>query len=101
MSTLSDADIKRLSRLSNLDITEQEAINLKDELSEVVSYFEALSELPTEDFTPTSQTTGLQDILRNDDIITTRILPVSKATSGTDQIYNNLFVVPQVIDKDQ
>lgn len=101
MSTLSNEDISRLSILSNLDITKKESESLKQELSDVVSYFDSLKEISTDELTPTSQTTGLQDVLRDDEIVVTRILPESDSISGTDQVYNNLFVVPQVIDKEQ
>lgn len=70
------------------------------QLSEVIGYFEQLSSVNTDGIPPTSQTTGLLDVLREDTVNAARVLPQNKATSGTEKVKNGAFLVPQVIDKD-
>lgn len=101
MSSLTTDDILHLARLANLTLSDDEISSLKTQLSDVISYFEELKEVPTDNVLPTSQTTGLEDVLRDDEVDTTRVLKVEEATSGTDKIHNNYFVVDQVIDKSQ
>ena len=101
MSALSTDEVLRLAKLANLTLTNEEINSIKSELSEILNYFQNLKKLRTDDVTGTSQTTGLEDVLRPDEINTLSILDAKEATSGTDNIHNNSFVVPQVIDKEQ
>ena len=89
MSGLTTDEILHLSRLANLTLSKKETTTLKDQLSDVINYFKELKKLRTDDVSPTSQTTGLEDVLREDQVDAT-----------TDKTHNGAFVVPQVIDKD-
>lgn len=99
MSSLTTDDILRLAKLANLTLTDREISSLKTQLSDVIDYFEELKKVSTDNVIPTSQTTGLEDVLRSDEVDTTRILPVEDAIAGTDKIHNDYFVVDQVINK--
>lgn len=101
MSKLTNDDIPRLAALANLSLTDSEIKSLKAQLSDVINYFEELKKVPTDNVLPTSQTTGLEDVLRDDVIDPNRILKVADATSGTEKIHNDYFVVDQVIKKDE
>lgn len=101
MSTLRGGDILHLAGLANLALSETEIKILKTQLSEVLSYFEELKELRTDDVSPTSQTTGLTDVLREDVVDPTCVLAEADALSGTEKTHNNSFVVGQVIRKEQ
>lgn len=99
MSSLTTDDVLRLARLANLTLTDIEIDSLKTQLSDVINYFEELKEVPTDNVIPTSQTTGLEDVLRDDNIDPTRTLSIDEALSGTEKTHNGYFVVDQVIDK--
>jgi len=101
MSSLTSKDVLRLARLANIILSKPEVTSLKEELSEVVDYFEKLKKVNTENIKPTSQTTGLQDVLRDDEVDTSLILPREDALSGTEKTHNGYFVVTQVVDKDK
>jgi aspartyl-tRNA(Asn)/glutamyl-tRNA(Gln) amidotransferase subunit C len=101
MSSLSSDDVLRIAKLARLKLSKKEVDSLKTELSSVINYFTELTELRTDNIEPTSQTTGLKDVLRADEIDEPRMLSADSATSGTEKVHNNYFVVPQVIDKDQ
>jgi len=101
MTLISKKDTLRLVKLSNLKLGDDETKSLARDLSEIVDYFKALTELDLRNIPETSQTTGLIDVLRADSIDSTRTFSAEGAVSGTDNIYNNLFVVPQTIDKNK
>jgi len=101
MSGLTTKEVLRLAALANLTLTDGEIESLRLELFDVINYFEGLKKLRTDNVLPTSQTTGLNDILRQDKIDATRILSLEEALSGTEKVHNGAFVVQQVIDKDK
>lgn len=100
MSALTDDNILHLAKLASLSITPEEIGTLKSQLSGVLDYFDELKKLRTDNVPPTSQTTGLEDVLRNDMSDSDKILSNEEALSGTDKTHNGAFVVPQVIDKE-
>ncbi len=96
---LSNTDILHLAALANLDLTSAEIEKLKGDLSIVIEHFADLKNLNTDNLMPTSQTTGLINVTRQDEVNPDSILPVSSATSGTDT-HNDYFVVSALLDKD-
>lgn len=100
MSKLTGSLVLHLAKLANLTLTEKEVQTLRAQLSEVLSYFDELKSIRTDSVEPTSQTTGLEDVLREDEIEPTRILSDYQVLSGTKNTHKGAFVVPQVIDKD-
>ena len=97
MGKLKKSDIKHVAKLSNLEISDNEVASFEKDLSNVVSYIENFKEVNTDNVEPTSQTTGLTNVLREDKITNDNLLKVSDATSGTEKVHNNLFMVPMVL----
>jgi len=97
MSKLSKKDVEHIARLAKLNLTPQEILKYQKQLSEVVSYVSELSEIDTSDIEPTSQTTGLTNVVRNDEVKANG-LTQKEALSGTEETYNGYFVVPMVLD---
>jgi aspartyl-tRNA(Asn)/glutamyl-tRNA(Gln) amidotransferase subunit C len=97
MSALKIDDVKHVAKLAKLDLTEEEIKKFHQELSKVVDYFSELNEIDTSDVEPTSQTTGLTDVLREDQINSVDILPQKSALSEANEEYNNFFVVPKIL----
>lgn len=69
MSTISIADVHKLAQLSGLNITDEQAAGYTKELSEILNYFEQLKAIDTEGVPPTYQVTGLENVMRKDEII--------------------------------
>lgn len=89
MTSLEKSDVKRLAKLADLELSESEIKELTPQLSEVINFFDELKEVNTDSVEPTSQTTGLTDVLRKDEIDSTRIL----------KLENNYFEVKALLDK--
>jgi aspartyl-tRNA(Asn)/glutamyl-tRNA(Gln) amidotransferase subunit C len=86
MSTLKIDDVKHVAKLAKLELTEKEIRDFHRELSKVVGYFDQLKEVDTKNIDPTSQTTGLTNVLREDEINPIDILS-----------QDNLFLVPKIL----
>lgn len=82
-------DLDKIARLADITLTEEEKSKLEPQLSEVVKFFDQLNEVNTDGVEPTSQTTGLIDVTRPDEIDVTRILP-----------QDGYFEVDALLDKD-
>lgn len=67
MSTFSDDDIIKLARLSRLQLTKEEVAKYKKELSAIVGYVERLQSVEIDGLAPTSQVTGLKNVVRPDE----------------------------------
>lgn len=68
MTTISSEDVKRLAALSALQLTDDEAARLEQDLAHIVQYINQLSELDTTGVEPTYQVTGLQNVWREDEV---------------------------------
>lgn len=99
MVKLSGADIKHVAKLAKLSLTAAEIKKLQKQLAKVIGYISQLNEVETAGVTPTSQTTGMENVFREDKIHPTGQLIPQEALSGTEKTQNDYFVVKQVISK--
>jgi len=100
MAKLTEKQVKHVAALSRLQLTNSEVKNFQTELSQIINHFSELNEVNVNDIGPMSHPTGLTDILADDNTNPISSLTVKKALNGTNNIYNNYFVVPQLIDKE-
>ncbi len=99
MSKLTTDEVKHVAKLAKLKLTPSEIKKFQEQLSSVVNYFDELNEVDTKKVEPTSQTTGLTDIFREDKIAVTNILTPEEALLNAKKTYNNYFVVPAILNK--
>ena len=99
MSKLSEKDILHVAKLAKLTLSGEEIARYQKQLSEVVGYVQELNEVDTQGVIPTSQTTGLEDVLREDEIKNDDCLSSEEAISGTDKSVNNYFVTPALLEE--
>lgn len=99
MSGLTTDDVAHVAKLAKLKLTKDQIEKFKGQLSKVISYVDELNEVDTKGIEPTSQTTGLVNIAREDKINSAEVLSASAAVSGTDKVRNNYFVVPAILNK--
>lgn len=65
--SLSREQVEHVARLARVGITEEEVETFSHQLSDVLDYFERLSEVDTADVPPTSHTLPLHNIMREDE----------------------------------
>lgn len=66
MADLTRDDVLKLARLARLTITDDEIEKYRKELSEILKYVEQLQQTDVTGLEPTSQVTGLKNVMRED-----------------------------------
>ncbi len=66
MAKLSREDVLNLAKLAKLELTEEEIQKFRSELSDILGYVEKLSEVDVTGLKPTTQVTGLTNVMRKD-----------------------------------
>lgn len=99
MAKLSEEDVRHVAKLAKLQLTSDEVKKFGNQLGEVLEYMEQLMEVDVAMVEPTSQTTGLTNVTRGDEIEMTSVLPQEEALSGSEKTLNGYFVVPALLNK--
>ncbi len=94
---MSEKDVEHVAKLAKLDLTPIETKKFQKQLSEVINYIRQLQEVDTKDVEPTSQTTGLRDVYRTDEIDTLQMFSQEEALSGKDNTINGIFQVEAIL----
>ena len=68
MADLTREDVLKLARLARLRLTDDEVKKYQAELSEILGYVEMLQKVDTDGLQPTSQVTGLTNVMRADEV---------------------------------
>ncbi|MGK2896787.1 MAG: Asp-tRNA(Asn)/Glu-tRNA(Gln) amidotransferase subunit GatC [Candidatus Saccharimonadales bacterium] len=68
MTQISRDDVQKLARLSSLALADDEVDGLATDIQNILGYIEQLSELDTTGVEPTYQVTGLENVMRDDEI---------------------------------
>lgn len=97
MATLTDEDVKHIARLSKLNLSSLEVGKFKKQLSKIVDFINELSSVDTEGVEPTSQTTGLVNNLRDDQIEVG--LTQEEAFFSTENNYSGFFKVKALLSE--
>ena len=90
-------EILHIAHLANLTLSKQEVERFQKQLSETLNYFEVLKELNTEEVEPTSQITGLKNVVRKDK--TKYSISQEEVLSGAKSKFNGHFKIKAVIEK--
>jgi len=101
MAKMTKDQVEHLARLASLSLTQDEVEKYSTQLSAVLEYVEALSELNTKAVEPTHQSSGLENLLRSDEINAEQILSQEHALREAKETHNGYFKVPPVLLKDQ
>lgn len=89
MADLTHDDIVKLARLARINLDEAEIDTFVGEFNEILKYVEQLQAVNVDGLKPTSQVTGLINVMRADEVIDYGYTPADLLT-----------IVPQV-EKDQ
>jgi aspartyl-tRNA(Asn)/glutamyl-tRNA(Gln) amidotransferase subunit C len=100
MSNLTDDQVKHVAMLAKLNLTDEEIKKYQDQLSHILSHIDELSQVDTAGVEPTSQTTGLTNVFRQDAVVDKRILTANEVFLNAKNKVDNHFSVDAVIDKD-
>ena len=62
-------EVDKLADLARIGLKDEERTDLTKSLTSVLEFVDALNAVDTKDVKPTSQVTGLQDVLREDEVV--------------------------------
>ena len=96
MSTFSDEDIKKLAFLCRLTLTKEEVKKYKKELTAILAYVERLQDVNVEGLEPTSQVTGLTNVVRADEEIDYDTTPEA-LLKNAPAVESNQFKVKRMV----
>lgn len=82
MAKLTKSDVLHVAKLANLKLTDKEILKYTPQLVKIVDYISELNEVETTGVGPTSQTTGLTDVFRDDKVTADTIFDQDRAISG-------------------
>lgn len=96
MTKFSAADIRKLARLCRLRLSDNEVEKYQAELSSILDYVEMLKDVDVGGLEPTSQVTGLTNVVRADTEIDYGVTPDQLLKNAPAQ-QDNLFKVKRMI----
>lgn len=67
-AAFSAEEVEKVAGLARIGISASEKAQLADNLSSILGFVDALQSVDTKGITPTSQITGLEDVLREDEV---------------------------------
>lgn len=93
---LSTKEVEHIALLSRLQLSSAERERAQNELSQILGYFEALSELDTEGVEPTMHALPVQNVLRRDEVRAG--LTREQALQNAPESADGMFQVPRVVE---
>ena len=94
---LSKEQIIALAQLAKLKLSDEEVDRYQHELSEILSYVEQLASVDTAAFEPTYQVSGLQNVMRDDEVVTEQPASPDQLMSLPPKTKNGFIQVGRMI----
>lgn len=97
MTTITEETIAQLAQLGGLELQGDEAVRLKDDLERTLQYIDQLSELDTTSVEPTYQVTGLSNVWRDDEVVSSSVTREQLLACAGDNVAQSQIKVPKVL----
>ncbi len=94
---INNSTIDKLAALSKLEFSDEEKENLKKDMSSIITYFEKLNEIDTDNVQPLIFMSDEVNVLRDDIVIQTT--SKQEALLNAPSKDSDYFRVPKVLDK--
>ncbi len=91
-------DVENVARLAKLRFKDVEKNQLQTQMTDIISYFEKLSELDTSDVAPLSHVLDITNRMRPDTLKVS--LPQDDALKNAPSAHKGYFSVPKVISNE-
>ncbi len=94
----SSSDVQKIAKLANIPVTDALADDLAAGFTKTMVVVDELTKVNVEGVEATNQVTGLENVLREDEIDTKRIFTQEQALANAKRTYNGYFVVDQILE---
>lgn len=91
--------VYHIANLANIPIDDKEAEKLARGFEETLATITDLQSVDISGVEPTHQVTGMENVLREDEIDDSRTFTQKEALANAKQTYQGFFVVPRLIKK--
>ena len=88
--------VGHVARLARIDLDDEDAVNMQNQLADILGYIGLLEELDTEGIPPTSHVIDLANVMREDEVSPS--LPVDKGLANAPEREGTSFMVPRIIE---
>lgn len=96
MSEVNEEIVAKVARLARIAFSESDAQATTQDVGRVLHLVDALQAADTQGVAPTSQVTGLQDVLR-EDVVVSSVVPPEKLLERAPRHENGYIVVKRVL----
>lgn len=91
--------VQHIADLANIPITEEEKVSLTEAFSQTLDVIDELRQVDVTGVEPTHQVTGLENILREDDVNDEVMFSQKEALKNGHNTHDGYFVVERIIDE--
>lgn len=98
MAKLTKNEVAHVAKLAKLDLSEGEIKKFLPQLVSVIDHISELSKVDTSGVEPTNQTTGLENVFREDATVAENSMSQEEALSGTEEVHNGYFKVKAILE---
>lgn len=99
MKKITKEDAMNTASLAGLELGEQEAEKMAEELTKILDYFGKINELDTEYIKPTYNVLDIKNVYRKDEV--DKSIPPELVTKNAPQKFGSFIFVPQIIEDDK
>lgn len=94
--SLTIEDVKKVAHLARLELSEEELVQYREQLSDVLAYVERLNELDLEEVHPTTHAISRENVLRDD--LARPSLLLADVLYNAPQVAHDQFLLQSVLD---
>jgi aspartyl-tRNA(Asn)/glutamyl-tRNA(Gln) amidotransferase subunit C len=91
-------DALKTAHLARIELSEEECGNLAADLTQILDYFDKISELDTDEVVPANHVLEVSNVYREDKI--QESLPIDDVLKNAPENFESFIIVPKVLDKD-
>lgn len=90
--------IRHVAKLANIPVSDEEIAALSSAFDETLDTVANLQEVSVEGIEPTHQVTGLTNVLRADEVLTSQEFTQEEALANAAEVHNGYFVVGRILE---
>lgn len=98
-SSFTSSDVKKIAKLATIPVTDDMAQDLAQGFTKTLKVVDELSSVNVEGVPETNQVTGLENVLREDKVDTSRTFTQEEALKLAKRTHNGFFVVDRVLEE--